>query len=229
MNPEKFGKLIKEIRKKNNLTQKEFANLYNVTYQAVSKWERGLNMPDAILLKKISEDYNLSLEHLLDGEYKPKKKHQPLIITIIVLLIVAIITIVYLLINNDFKFKTITTACSNFNISGTISYNSSKSAIYITNIEYCGGDDMENYKKIECILYETYNDTEKKISSYIYDESNPIKLEDFLSKVTLTVDNYEQNCKDYDNNIYLTINATNEEGKTTTYNIPLKLESCGLN
>ena len=37
MDQEKFGKLIKEIRKKNNLTQKQFADKYNVTYQAVSK------------------------------------------------------------------------------------------------------------------------------------------------------------------------------------------------
>lgn len=42
MNQEKFGKLIKDIRKKNNLTQKQLAAKYNVTYQAVSKWENGL-------------------------------------------------------------------------------------------------------------------------------------------------------------------------------------------
>ncbi len=38
MDQEKIGKFIKEIRKKNNLTQKDLANKYNVTYQAVSKW-----------------------------------------------------------------------------------------------------------------------------------------------------------------------------------------------
>ena len=31
MNQEKFGEFIKEVRKKNNLTQKEFAYKYNVT------------------------------------------------------------------------------------------------------------------------------------------------------------------------------------------------------
>ena len=39
MDQEKIGKFIKEIRKKNNLTQAELAEKYNVTYQAVSKWE----------------------------------------------------------------------------------------------------------------------------------------------------------------------------------------------
>lgn len=70
MDQEKFGKLIKEIRKKNNLTQKQFADKYNVTYQAVSKWENGLNMPDTSLIRQISKDFNISLDELFDGKYK---------------------------------------------------------------------------------------------------------------------------------------------------------------
>ena len=46
MNQEKIGALIKKIRKDNHLTQKEFAELFGVTYQAVSKWEHGLCIPD---------------------------------------------------------------------------------------------------------------------------------------------------------------------------------------
>lgn len=45
MNQERIGKFILELRKKNNLTQKEFANKLGVTYQAVSKWETGLSFP----------------------------------------------------------------------------------------------------------------------------------------------------------------------------------------
>ena len=52
MNSEKIGKFIKEIRKKNNLTQKELADKYGVTYQAVSKWENGINLPDISLIKR---------------------------------------------------------------------------------------------------------------------------------------------------------------------------------
>ncbi len=37
MDEQKIANLIKELRKKNNLTQKEFAEKYGVTYQAVSK------------------------------------------------------------------------------------------------------------------------------------------------------------------------------------------------
>ena len=38
MDQEKFGKFIKDMRKKYNLTQKQLADKYNVTYQAVIKW-----------------------------------------------------------------------------------------------------------------------------------------------------------------------------------------------
>ena len=74
MDQEKIGKLIKEIRQKNNLTQKQFADKYGITYQAVSKWENGKNMPDVSLLKQISKDFKVNIEDLLEGNISPKKK-----------------------------------------------------------------------------------------------------------------------------------------------------------
>lgn len=56
--------------------------------------------------------------------------------------------------SNDFEFKTISSDCSNFTITGSVAYNDIKSAIYIANINYCGGADDNLYKSIECILYE---------------------------------------------------------------------------
>lgn len=229
MNQEKFGNLIREIRKKNNLTQKDLAEKYNVTYQAVSKWENGLNMPDMSLIKQISIDFNISLEELLYGEYKQKRKKRIYIIPLFIITFLIILTVFLIkkISNNDFEFKTLSSSCSNFTISGNISYNDKKSAIYITNIKYCGGIDNEEYKKIECILYEKNNDTQKKLSSYTYSESKPIKLEDYLKDVTLTVENYESICKFYEeDNLYLEVMGTNISGRVITYKIPLKLSSC---
>ena len=58
MEQEKIGKFIKKLRKENNLTQKDLADKYGVTYQAVSKWETGKNIPDISLLKEISDIYD---------------------------------------------------------------------------------------------------------------------------------------------------------------------------
>ena len=73
MDQERFGKIIKYIRNKNKLTQKQFADKYNVTYQAVSKWENGKNMPDISIIKQICKDYNISLEEMVGGNFKRKK------------------------------------------------------------------------------------------------------------------------------------------------------------
>ena len=72
MNQEKIGTFIKNLRKKNNLTQQALADKYNVTYQAVSKWENGLNMPDTALMLEISKDFGISLEGLLDCKNEKK-------------------------------------------------------------------------------------------------------------------------------------------------------------
>lgn len=231
MDQEKFGKFIKEIRKKNNLTQKQLADKYNVTYQAVSKWENGKNMPDTMLIKQMSIDFGISLEEMFDGKFnKNKTKKINKNIFFISLLIIFSIIIIILLINfknnSDFKFKTLSSSCENFNISGTIAYNNKKSSIYISNIKYCGGDDTTEYKKIECTLYESYNDVDKKISYFSYNEDKNITLESFLQTVTLTIDDYQKTCKEYSqNSLFLLINATDETNKTTTYKIPLSLNN----
>ena len=165
MNQEKIGKTIKEIRQKSNLTQSAFAEKYNVTYQAVSKWENGKNLPDMSLLKQICDDYNIDINDLLDGNLTPikNKSIKYIIFTVILLIIIFIITIILLNKKNNFEFKTLTANCDHFNITGSIAYNDKKSSIYISSINYCGGTDNTEYTEIECILYETNNLTETKI------------------------------------------------------------------
>lgn len=229
MNQEDFGKFIKDIRKKYGLTQKELADKYGVTYQAVSKWENGKNIPDIALIKRMGKDFNVSLEDMLEGKYRPTKKFFWLIsilVSVIILIIILLVVLFNINSNKDFQFKTISSGCSNFTISGSISYNNSKSAIYISNINYCGGEDLEAYKKIDCTLYENLYNTKTKISSTIYDKNISITLEQFLKDLTFTVDNYTQVCKEYSkNSLYLEINATNEEGRVTSYEIPISLNS----
>ena len=229
MDQEKFGKFIKEIRQKHNLTQKEFAEKYHVSYQAVSKWENGKNMPDTALIKQISEDFNISLEELYNGEFKNKKKKKLILFSALILLII-VFTIIFLILfkEDDFQFKTLSANCPNFTISGNIAYNDKKSAIYISNIEYCGGEETEKYKNIECILYEKNGQAENEISSYKYKGKDKIDLEEFLKEVTFTIDDYEKTCKVYkDNTLFLKVNASDDKHKITTYEIPLKLdESC---
>lgn len=68
MKEERIGKFIQKIRKEKQLTQKEFADQYHVSFQAVSKWENGKNIPDITILKQICKDNNISIDELLEND-----------------------------------------------------------------------------------------------------------------------------------------------------------------
>lgn len=225
MDGEKVGKLIKELRQKNNLTQAEFANRYGVTYQAVSKWENGINLPDITLLKEISRDFNINIDDILEGKITNKKKSKmPYIIGIVFILLIALIIFLLLRNNSNFYFKTITTTCKEFKVTGTIAYDSNRSSINISSINYCGGDDKTKYDSIECELYEEEND-EKILVSKCNKFGTKETLEEYLKEVEVRVDNYEQKCKYYaHNDLYLEIKAS-INNKTTIYKVDLNLNN----
>lgn len=50
LNPKKIGAFIQELRTNKNLTQSELGGRLSVSYQAVSKWERGEAVPDTAVL-----------------------------------------------------------------------------------------------------------------------------------------------------------------------------------
>ena len=64
---------IKLIRKDRGLTQEELAIRVNVVRQTVSKWEKGLSVPDAEMLQKIADVLEVSVSQLLGREEEPEK------------------------------------------------------------------------------------------------------------------------------------------------------------
>ena len=230
MSQEEFGKLIKKIRKENNLTQKQLAEKYNVTYQAVSKWENGKNMPDISLIKQISKDFNITIEDMIDGNYNPTKENtkkeidiKNLIIIFSVVLITGLIILITS-INKGFEFKIITSDCNDFDISGSMSYDNNKSVIYINNITYCGEKDSTRYEHITCTLFEKHDSNKKELSSC--DKKYEITLDEFLKDTTFHVDN--TSCKNYSSNhLYLEIYATRTDGRTILFEVPMRIQdSC---
>ena len=68
MDVQKIGTLIAETRKERNMTQKDLAEKLRVSDRAVSKWERGLNLPNAELFEPLCEQLGISVMELLRGE-----------------------------------------------------------------------------------------------------------------------------------------------------------------
>ena len=55
MNNYVTGKIIKELREKQNLTQMELANIINVSDKTISKWETEKGLPDITLIEPLSK------------------------------------------------------------------------------------------------------------------------------------------------------------------------------
>lgn len=68
MNLIKIGKFIAEMRKEKNLTQSMLAEKLGITDRAVSKWERGICLPDAGIMVILCEILGISVNELLTGE-----------------------------------------------------------------------------------------------------------------------------------------------------------------
>ncbi|MCT4545342.1 MAG: methyltransferase domain-containing protein [Vallitalea sp.] len=56
---------ISELRREKGVTQSELADYLGVSFQAVSKWENGISMPDIILLPLLSEYFQVSVDEIL--------------------------------------------------------------------------------------------------------------------------------------------------------------------
>lgn len=68
INNDKFGQFIIQLRKEKGLTQKELAEKLYISDKAVSKWERGLSMPDIALLIPLSQIFEVTTTELLSGK-----------------------------------------------------------------------------------------------------------------------------------------------------------------
>ncbi len=64
----KIGRFIAELRKEKNLTQKELAENLGVSDKTISKWERGINLPDPALYFPLCDKLGISINELFAGE-----------------------------------------------------------------------------------------------------------------------------------------------------------------
>jgi hypothetical protein len=69
---QKIGRKIAELRKQKSMTQMELADRMNISYQAVSNWERGNTMPDISKLPELAEIFGVSMEEILCDERRAK-------------------------------------------------------------------------------------------------------------------------------------------------------------
>ena len=67
MNVQKVGELIAALRKRKGLTQADLGDRLGVTFQAVSKWERGETLPDTAILVDLADVLETTVDFILSG------------------------------------------------------------------------------------------------------------------------------------------------------------------
>lgn len=71
----KIGKFIAECRKEQGITQAQLADNLDITYKAVSKWERGKGLPDASRMIDLCNILKITVNDLLSGEKVEEGKY----------------------------------------------------------------------------------------------------------------------------------------------------------
>ena len=70
----RFGDNIKILRNRNGLTQDQLAEIFPVSRQTVSAWEKNVSSPDIHILAKISEVFNVTTDEILFGKIPEEKE-----------------------------------------------------------------------------------------------------------------------------------------------------------
>lgn len=70
----RLNEKLKSLRASKNLTQENLATKLGVTRQTISKWEKGISVPDADVLSQIADIFEVSVAELLGSEEKEEIK-----------------------------------------------------------------------------------------------------------------------------------------------------------
>ena len=70
----KIGNKIRELRKKRNLTQEQLADNIGVSFQAVSKWENNIALPDITLIPVLANYFGVSTDEILSYDSSEKDR-----------------------------------------------------------------------------------------------------------------------------------------------------------
>ena len=145
MDNKKIGKLIATLRNKEGLTQQDLGDKIGVGFRAVSKWERGINLPDIGNMTELSKIFGITLDELMAGELKTaeeetkvKKKISPKIkitISIITSIIIIFTSIFIYTTTKTYTYDMVCTNSDEYYIEGQVSFKGNEISMVINKLE----------------------------------------------------------------------------------------------
>ena len=243
---EKMGIYIKKVRENRvKISQEKLADALGVTRQTISKWERGVNAPDIMILKEICENLNITIYELLDEEDKPRdyepkdvtdftfknikfyiSKAKQKIIKVIVLIIVSLIilfgSILYLF--DYYKWNEYEVSGNDvyYNLKGYIIGNRDESIYNINYISYVGEDintgEEPLVKELELSLFLD----DKLVYSYGIRNDNVLPIHYCLKNIPITYNTKGKDIFDSKSELALEIRYIDENDSENVRMIDIK-------
>lgn len=231
-----LGKIICNLRKEKNITQKDLADALNVSDKAISRWECGTSRPDLEMMFLISKYFGISYNKLITARISDNHKDDKIVEEIIkefsdmgnkkakrikIILLISIVLIVFLIIGfvfsnsyNRFKvYKVYGESDNIYKLYGTYIETKTRDVLYFGDIKIKNVE-VKDTDIISVDLYIIENNEKKIIQNY--SELNEIYL--ILSENFIDIDNFS----DYFDNAYLRVSITDEKGKTKEYETKLE-------
>ncbi len=173
MNQELIGSFIQERRKGKSLTQVDLSEKLGVSDRTVSKWERGVCLPDISLFKPLCNELDISLNELFNGKkdtkdpnedgivnyikYQHKKNRFHILLSVLVSLVVIIFSIllIYFINNyNKIKIYRVFGESENFSYTNAMLITSNMKNIYYDGIIESSSDNINvndiTYMTLKC-------------------------------------------------------------------------------
>lgn len=75
MAQENIGAFIQKMRRENEMTQKELADILHISDKTISKWETGKGVPDVSYMGDLCAALHISINELLSGEKLPPEEY----------------------------------------------------------------------------------------------------------------------------------------------------------
>lgn len=145
MDNKKIGKLIASLRKKQGLTQQDLGDKVGVGFRAVSKWERGLTLPDISIINELSKILGISSDELLSGELKKENKTKnkkkipnsiKITISIVTLIIIVVTSLLVYNNNKTYVYDIKKIDGEDYYIEGKVTFQNKKLSIIVNKLEF---------------------------------------------------------------------------------------------
>lgn len=215
----KIGQMISEKRKEKKLTQAQLGELLGISGKSVSKWERGINMPDIEKMNQLCSILEINLVDMLNGKVNDtgsnnsfrfnifkKLKESKLCWMFVILLILIVIVFLFSVtftFNNYNKnvIYSISSVDSDLSVNGFLIFNQKENYFIINDLSYqsklTGTLDEPSITQI--LVSVNYKDS--NLFTYAEDYEKPILLSEKLDEISFSIiDNKvnETNLLDYD-------------------------------